>query len=115
MAIHNCIKYRLNPDGTVPSFLCLSPEGVGGVYGVASPGTTQHDDMVFVGLQEPGTSGTFEIVPTQNDLESYLAVVGADWTEPVDPYYPDGPTRPFDPVAAAQWVWDRKVALDAGI
>jgi hypothetical protein len=83
------------------------------MYGVASPGTTQHDDTVFVGLQEPGTSGTFEIVPTQGDLESYLAVVGADWTEPVDPNYPDGPTRPFDPVAAAQWVWDRKVALDA--
>lgn len=115
MAIHNCIKYRLNPDGTVPSFLCLHPEGVGGAYGVASPGTTQHDDTVFVGLQEPDTSGSFEIVPTQSDLESYLAVVGANWTELVDPNYPDGPTRPFDPVAAAQWVWDRKVALDAGI
>jgi hypothetical protein len=24
-----------------------------------------------------------------------------------------GATIPFDPVAAAQWVWDRKVALDA--
>ena len=115
MAIHNCIKYRLNPDGTVPSFLCLHPEGVGGAYGVASPGTTQHDDTVFVGLQEPDTSGSFEIVPTQNDLESYLAVVGADWTEPVDPNYPDGPTKPFDPVAAAAWVWGRKVALDAGV
>ena len=113
MAIHNCIKYRLNPDGTVPSFLCLSPEGVGGVYGVASPGTTEHDDTVFIGLQEPGTSGSFEIVPTQNDLESYLAVVGANWTEPVDWSDPDSPTKPFDPVAAAQWVWGRKVALDA--
>jgi hypothetical protein len=112
--MHDCIKYRLNPNGTVPSFLCLHPEGVGGAFGVASPGTTQHDDTVFIGLQEPGTSGNFEVVPTQADLEAYLAVIGANWTEPVDPNDLDGPTKPFDPVAAAQWVWDRKTALDAG-
>lgn len=111
--MHECIKYRLNPNGTVPSFLCLHPEGVGGAFGVASPGTTQHDDTVFVGLADPGATGNFEVVPTQQDLQDYLAVVGAGWTEPVDPNDLAGPTKPFDPVAAAQWVWDRKVALDA--
>ena len=111
--MHNCIKYRLNPDGTVPSFLCLHPDGVGGVYGVVSGGTTQHDDTVFVGLQEPGTSGEFEVVPTQADLEAYLAVIGVNWTQPADPSAPDGPRKPFDPAEAAQWVWDKKLALDA--
>jgi hypothetical protein len=111
--MHECIKYRLNPNGTVPSFLCLHPEGVGGAFGVASPGTTVHDDTVFVGLANPGATGNFEVVPTQADLQAYLASVGANWTEPVDPNDPTGPTKPFDPVAAAQWVWDRKVALDA--
>lgn len=111
--MHDCIKYRLNPNGTVPSFLCLHPEGVGGVFGVASPGTTQHDDTVFVGLLEPGMTGNFEVVPTQQALQDYLAVIGAGWTELIDPNDPTGPTKPFDPVAAAQWVWDRKVALDA--
>lgn len=111
--MHECIKYRLNPNGTVPSFLCLHPEGVGGAFGVASPGTTQHDDTVFVGLADPGATGNFEVVPTQQALQDYLAVVGAGWTEPVDPNDPAGPTKPFDPVAAAQWVWDRKTALDA--
>lgn len=110
---HACIKYRLTPDGKVPSFLCLHPEGVGGAFGTPSPGTTQHDDTVFVGLANPGATGNFEVVPTQQDLEAYLAVIGANWTEPVDPNDPTGPTKPFDPVAAAQWVWDRKVALDA--
>lgn len=110
--MHECIKYRLNPNGTVPSFLCLHPEGVGGAFGVASPGTTQHDDTVFVGLADPGATGNFEVVPTQSDLQAYLAAVGADWTEPVDPNDPNS-VKPFDPVAAAQWVWDRKVALDA--
>ena len=110
---HACIKYRLTPDGKVPSFLCLDPDGVGGAFGVASPGTTQHDDTVFVGLADPGATGNFEVVPTQQSLQDYLAVVGANWTEPVDPNDPAGPTKPFDPVAAAQWVWDRKTALDA--
>ena len=111
--MHDCIKYRLNPNGTVPSFLCLDPNGVGGAYGTPSSGTTQHDDTVFVGLANPGATGDFEVVPTQQDLETYLAVIGANWTEPVDPSDPTSPTKPFDPVAAAQWVWDRKVALDA--
>lgn len=98
--MHYCMKYRLNPDGTVPSFLCLHPEGVGGVYGVFSPGTTQHDDTVFVGLSETNKTGNFEIIPTQQDLESYLVSISAGWKD-------------FDPAAQAQWVWDRKTALDA--
>ena len=110
---HEVIKYRLTPSGAVPSFLCLHPDGVGGMYAVASPGTTQHDDTVFVGLANPGATGNFEVVPTQADLESYLAQVGAEWVEPIDPMNPDAGTKPFDAAAAAQWVWDRKVALDA--
>lgn len=110
--MHDCIKYRLNPNGTVPSFLCLHPEGVGGAFGVASPGTTQHDDTVFVGLADPGATGNFEVVPTQQELQDYLAVIGANWTVQDDPSDPNS-VKPFDPVAAAQWVWDRKTALDA--
>jgi len=110
--MHDCIKYRLNPNGTVPSFLCLHPDGVGGAFGVASPGTTRHDDTVFVGLLEPGMTGDFEVVPTQQALQDYLAVVGANWTVQDDPADPES-VKPFDPAAAAQWVWDRKTALDA--
>lgn len=98
--MHYCMKYRLNPDGTVPNFLCLHPEGVGGMYGVASPGETQHDDTIFVGLSESGMTGDFEIIPTQQELQNYLSVIGANWKD-------------FDPAAQAQWVWDRKTALDA--
>lgn len=103
---HLCIKYRLNPDGTVPGFLCLEPEGVGGVFGVATPGgTTQHDDMVFIGISETEDVGPSEIVPTQADLEAYLAAVGADWMQ-ADPEDPSV-FIPFDPVANAAWVWAR--------
>lgn len=109
---HHCIKYRLNVDGTVPELLCLHPEGVGGVFGVGTPGgTTQHDDTVFVGLSENDDYAPAELVPTQADLATYLTSVSSDWTQP-DPTDP-GTQIPFDPVAAADWVWARLEALNA--
>ena len=111
--MYECIKYRLNPDGTIPKFLCLDPNGVNGMFGAPSPGTTQHDDTVLIGLSNPGAAGGFEVVPTQQMLQDYLAEVGAGWREPVNDNDLTGPTKPFDPVAAAQWVWERKLVLSA--
>jgi hypothetical protein len=55
-------------------------------------------------------------VKLEMTLEEAVAIVNLLGSVPAAPVAdPDGPTRPFDPVAAAQWVWDRKVALDAGI
>ena len=111
---HHCIKYRLTAEGTIPAFLCLHPEGVGGVFVVADPATPSPRDMVMIGLTENDDTGDAEVIPSQADLQAYLAAVGANWTQP-DPAQPGNleATIPFDPVAAAQWVWDRKVALDA--
>lgn len=110
---HHCIKYRLNADGTVPSFLCLHPEGVGGVFVVADPSTPSPRDMVMIGLSEDDNTGDAEVIATQADLQAYLANVGANWTQP-DPANPGDleATIPFDPAAAAAWVWGRKTALD---
>jgi hypothetical protein len=111
---HHCIKYRLTAEGTVPSFLCLHENGVGGVFVVADPATPSPRDMVMIGLSDTDDTGDAEVIPTQADLQAYLTAVGANWTQP-DPAQPGNPeaTIPFDPAAAAQWVWDRKVALDA--
>ncbi len=111
---HQCIKYRLNADGTVPSFLCLHPEGVGGVFIVGDPSTPSPRDMVMIGISEDNDTGDAEVVATQADLQTYLATVGADWRQP-DPANPNNPkaTIPFDPAAAASWVWGRLNALNA--
>ena len=111
---HHCIKYRLAADGTVPSFLCLHPEGVGGVFVVADPSTPSPRDMVMIGLSEGDDVGDAEIVPTKADLLAYLTTVGAGWTQP-DPANPGDPTAtiPFDPSAAADWAWGRLDALNA--
>ena len=111
---HQCIKYRLNADGTVPSCLCLHPDGVGGVFVVGDPSTPSPRDMVMIGISEDNDTGDAEVIATQADLQTYLATVGADWKQP-DPANPNDPeaTIPFDPAAAASWVWGRLNALNA--
>jgi hypothetical protein len=110
---HHCIKYRLAADGTVPTFLCLHPEGVGGVFVVGDPSTPSPRDMVMIGLSEDDNIGDAEIIATQADLQAYLASVGAGWTEPDLSNPNDMDARiPFDPAKAAAWVWGRKTALD---
>ena len=110
---HQAIKYRLNQNGTVPEFLCLDANGVGGVYVVGDPSTPSPRDMVMVGISCDGATGDFEVIPTQSDLQTYLAAVGANWTQP-DPAQPNNPeaTVPFDPASAAAWVWGRLDALN---
>ena len=111
---HQVIKYRLNADGTVPSFLCLHENGVGGVFVVGDPTTPSPRDMVMIGISEDNNTGDAEVIPTKVDLEAYLTSVGADWTQP-DPANPNDldATIPFDPIAAADWVWSRADALNA--
>jgi hypothetical protein len=70
--------------------------------------------MVMIGLSENDDVGDAEIIPTKADLVTYLTSVGTGWTIP-DPSQPGNSeaTIPFDPSAAADWVWARKTALDA--
>lgn len=110
---HHCIKYRLNPDGTVPSFLCLHPEGVGGVFVVPDPSTPSPRDMVMIGISESDDTGDAEVISSKEDLKNYLISVGVNWRIP-DPSSPQDPlaTLPFDPIAASDWVWTRLDALN---
>jgi len=70
--------------------------------------------MVMVGLSENDDIGDAEIIPTKADLLAYLTTIGSGWTGR-DPTQPENPEViiPFDPSAAADWVWARKTALDA--
>ena len=106
------MKYRLTAEGTVPDFLYLGDDGVGGVY-VTYDNTPAPRDMIMVGIAKDGATGDFEVIPTQADLQAYLTVIGANWTQP-DPANPSDPTAtiPFDPVAATNWVWGRLNALN---
>jgi len=108
----NVMKYRLTAEGTIPEFLYLGMDGVGGVYGVTDPNTPWPRDLVQIGITNDNATGDFEIIPTKADLLAYLTAVGANWTEQ-DPAQPTNieSTVPFNPSAATDWVWNRFTAL----
>ena len=113
---HKCIKYRLTAEGTIPSFLCFHPESVGGMFAVEDLSTPSPRDWVLIGISENDDIGDAEHVATKADLQAYLTSVGADWTLPDPANFSDSDPEariPFDPAAAATWVWYRLDALNA--
>jgi len=107
------MKYRLTAEGTIPDFLYLGEDGVGGVYGVNDDQPWPRN-LVQIGITNDNATGDFEVIPTKADLLAYLTTVGANWTRP-DPAQPGNPqaTIPFDPSAATDWAWGRLDALNA--
>lgn len=107
---YQCIKYRLTQRGEIPEYLYLGEDGVGGVYGVGVKDEPPPRDVVMIGVAKDGATGDFEVVASQADLQAYLTEVGREWVQ--FSQNPEDPPVPFDPVAAAQSVWNRLTALN---
>ena len=113
---HKVVKYRLEADGTIPTWLTFGvPQSTGGMYAVADPSTASPQDWIMIGIAADGadTSGAIEVIASQADLQSYLSTQATanSWTDP-DPSDPDA-TVAFDAAAHAQRVWDDLTALNA--
>jgi hypothetical protein len=113
---HKVVKYRLTPEGTIPTFLKFGvPQSTGGMYAVADPSTPSPQDWIMIGISADGAdiSGAIEEIATQADLQSYLSeqATANGWADP-DPNDPDA-TVAFDAAAHAQRVWDDLDALNA--
>ena len=104
------IKYRLTAEGTIPDFLYLGEDGIGGVYGVSDPNTAWPRDLVQIGITNDGATGDFEVIPTKADLLAYLTSVGENWGQ-VDPLNPSTIIH-FDPSTATDSAWNRLDALN---
>lgn len=107
------MKYRLTAEGTIPDFLYLGEDGVGGVYGVSDPNTAWPRDLVQVGITNDGATGDFEVIQTKAELLAYLTSIGSSWTQQ-DPSQPNNPNAriPFDLSAATDWAWGRLDTLN---
>jgi hypothetical protein len=109
---HQCVKYRLTAEGTIPEFLYLGEDGVGGVFGVNDANTPWPRNLVQIGITTNGATGDFEVIPTKQNLVDYLASVSSDWTK-TDPI--TNTSVPFDVTEASNWVWDRLDALNSKV
>tara|TARA_R110000765_G_scaffold405300_1_gene501822 strand:+ start:286 stop:633 length:348 start_codon:yes stop_codon:yes gene_type:complete len=106
---YKVVKYRLEPDGTIPTWLKFGvPQSTGGMYPVADASTASPQDWIMLGIADDGAdiSGAIEEVTSKADLQTYLTNMASanSWTDP-DPDDPDA-TVAFDAAAHAQRVWD---------
>ena len=113
---HKVVKYRLEADGTIPTWLTFGvPQSTGGMYAVADPNTASPQDWMMIGISAGGadTSDAITVFASQADFQTYLAAEATanSWTDP-DPNDPDA-TVAFDAAAHAQRVWDDLDALNA--
>ena len=113
---HKVVKYRLEADGTIPTWLKFGvPQATGGMYAVADPDTASPRDWIMIGISADGadTSDAIEEVTSKANLQTYLSAQASanSWTDP-DPSDPDA-TVAFDAAAHAQRVWDDLDALNA--
>jgi hypothetical protein len=114
---HKVVKYRLTPEGTIPTFLKFGvPQGTGGMYAVPDSGTASPQDWIMLGISDDGAdiSDAIEEITSKADLQTYLSdqATANGWTDP-DPDDPDA-TVAFDAAAHAQRVWDDLTALNGG-
>jgi len=113
---HKLVKYRLNPDGTIPAWLKFGvTQSTGGMYPVADPDTDSPQDWIMIGISADGASiaKAIEEITSKSDLQTYLSAQASanSWTDP-DPDDPDA-TVAFDAAAHAQRVWDDLTELNS--
>jgi len=115
---HKLVKYRLDADGTIPTWLKFGvPQSTGGMYPVADPYTASPQDWIMIGISADGAdiSGGIEEITHQSFLQKYLAAQASanSWTDPAPTDEDPDATTAFDAAAHAQRVWDDLDALNA--
>jgi hypothetical protein len=115
---HKVVKYRLESDGTIPTWLKFGvSQMTGGMYPVKDPDTASPQDWIMIGISDDGAdiSSAVEEITSQADLQTYIAEKTAEhnWTDPA-PTEDDPEARVTrDAAAHAQRVWDDLTALNA--
>ena len=111
---YKVVKYRLNSDGTIPTFLKFGvPQGTGGMYPVKDS-TASPRDHVMLGIADDGAdiSGSEGEIASKDALTAYLTSVsdGNGWKQ----MKADGTEEDFVPSTASTIIWDDLTTLNGG-
>jgi len=111
---YKVVKYRLESNGTIPTFLKFGvPQSTGGMYPVKDS-TASPRDHVMIGIADDGAdiSGSEGEIASKNDLTTYLTSVssGKGWKQTAS----DGSEEAFVPVTHATRIWDDLTTLNGG-
>mgnify|MGYP003628500870 CR=1 FL=1 len=104
---HKVVKYRLESDGTIPTWLKFGvPQGTTGMFAVYDPDTAIPRHRIMIGIADDGAdiSGAISEINSKSDLETYLtsSANANSWTDEDS----DGNEVTFDAAAHATRVWD---------
>ena len=115
---HKVVKYRLESNGTIPTWLKFGvSQSTGGMYPVADSGTASPQDWIMIGISADGsdTSGAVEEITSKDNLQTYLTAQASanSWTDPAPTDENPDATTAFDAAAHAKRVWDDLDALNA--
>ena len=112
---YKVIKYRLEADGTIPTYLKFGvPQGTGGMYPVFDSGTASPRDYVMLGIADDGAdiSTSEGEIASKDDLTSYLTTAsdGKGWKQIAS----DGSVENFVPADASTAIWNDLTTLNDG-
>ena len=113
---HKVVKYRLEADGTIPTWLKFGvTQNTGGMYPVADSSKSSPQDNIMIGISDndvaiPTDSKVGEIA-SKDDLTTYLTSVsdGKNWTQMAS----DGSDEAFVPATAATAIWNDLTTLNS--
>lgn len=113
---HKVVKYRLESDGTIPTWLKFGvSQSTGGMYAVEDTNTASPQDWIMIGISDDGAdiSEAIEEITSQADLETYLSTQATanGWVDPSTSDLEE--PIPFDAAANAQSVWDDLTTLNS--
>ena len=110
---HKVVKYRLEANGTIPTWLKFGViQGTGGMFPVADNTFSSPRDNIMIGI----SNGNGEPIPTdakvgeiasKDDLTTYLTSVSVvDGTQIWTQFNSDGEEEDFVPATAATKIWN---------
>ena len=112
---YRVVKYRLESNGTIPTWLKFGgPQGTGGRYPVPDASTASPQDWIMVGIADNGAdiSGAIAEISSKSDLQTYLTnSANANGWKDQDS---DGNDVTFDAAAHATKVWNDLDTLNGG-
>ena len=113
---HKVVKYRLEKDGTIPTWLKFGViQATGGMFPVVDSSKASPQDNIMIGISDndvaiPTDSKVGEIA-SKDDLTTYLTSVsdGNGWKQIAS----DGSEEDFVPATAATKIWNDLTTLNS--
>ena len=117
---HKVVKYRLEADGTIPTWLKFGvSQSTGGMYPIADNTFSSPRDYVMIGISDDGeaipTDAKVGEIASKDDLITYLTSVSVvDGKQTWKQIASDGSDEDFVPATAATKIWNDLTTLNGG-